>query len=86
MEDYDGFLNISKKIEKTKIVPLRWIGNLCGEFANSHLVEAVYMSDHDDHGFAYNYHSIIWVIFHKPYKWWGTYYSLDFNAIDKAWD
>jgi hypothetical protein len=76
MEDYDGFLR-SKKIQRTKIVPLRWIGNLCGEIATTHLVEAVHMSDHDDHGFVYKYHSIMWMIFNKPYMKWGTFYSID---------
>lgn len=81
MEDYDGFLRRSTKIEKTKILPLRWIGNICGEISTTHLVEAVHMSDHDDHGFKYKYHAIIWKIFHKPYMKWGTFYQLDIQGL-----
>jgi hypothetical protein len=86
MENYDGFLSKSKKIEKTKILPLRWIGNLCGEIAHPHLMDALHYDDHDDHGFAYKYHSIMWLIFSKPYTRWGTFYSLDLDAMKKAWD
>jgi hypothetical protein len=77
MENSDGFLSNSKTIQRTRIVPLRWIGNLCGEIANTHLIEVMHMLDHDDTGFVCRYHSIVWRIFNKPYMWWGTFYSID---------
>lgn len=83
MEDYDGFLSKSKKIQRTRIVPLRWIGNICGEIATTNLVEAIHMSDHDDHGLVFRYRAIIWRIFNKPYMKWGTFYSVDTSQWDK---
>lgn len=79
------------KTEKTKIVPLRWIGNLFEKIAHPHLMKALYYNDHDDDGFAYKYHSIMWLILNKPYRWWGTYYELDIKAMKKdlegsGWD
>ena len=35
------------KIEKTRIIPLRWIGNFLGEYAGNHLVKA-FNYDEDD--------------------------------------
>ena len=80
MEDYDGFLNHLTTIQKTKILPLRWIGNICGEFASNHLVKVLHYDDHDDHGFVYRYHGFIWKYLNKPYTWWGTYYIVDMEA------
>jgi hypothetical protein len=77
MENSDGLLCNSKKIQRTKILPLRWIGNISGEFAANHLVEAIHMDDHDDHSFMYQFHGRMWLIFNKPYTWWGTYYIID---------
>jgi hypothetical protein len=67
------------KTEKTKIVPLRWVGNLFEKIAHPHLMKALYYNDHDDDGFAYKYHSIMWLILNKPYRWWGTYYIYDLS-------
>ena len=55
------------------------------------LMKALYYNDHDDDGFAYKYHSIMWLILNKPYRWWGTYYELDIKAMKKdlegsGWD
>lgn len=71
------------KIQKTRIWPLRVIGNLFGGFANNHLFKALYHDDHDDHGFAYKYHGFLWKVLNKPYRWWGTYYELDVEAMKK---
>jgi hypothetical protein len=83
MENSDGFLSNSKTIQRTRIVPLRWIGNLCGEFSTSNLLMAMHYDDHDDHGFAFRYRAIMWKIFNKPYMWWGTYYLVDTSQWDK---
>jgi hypothetical protein len=65
-----------KKTQKTKILPLRWIGNLSGEFAGSHLFKAMCMDEDGDYGWRYKYHAKMWIILNKPYKWWGTYYEV----------
>jgi hypothetical protein len=80
----DGFLK-SKKIEKTRIVPLRWIGNICGAYAGNHLVKCFDYDEENRLGFAYNYHAKMWKYLNKPYELWGTYYLIDMDAMEKAW-
>jgi len=79
MEDYDGFLSRSTKIQKTRILPLRWIGNICGAYARNHLVKAIDLDEELDSalGFRYKFHAKMWVLLNKPYTWWGTYYTVD---------
>lgn len=76
MEDYDGFLK-STKIQRTKILPLRWIGNYLGGVAADHLITAFDYDDHNDHGFIFRYHCLVYKYLSKPYEWWGTYYLVD---------
>ena len=84
MEDYDGFLNKITKIERTRILPLRWIGNTCGEFAGNHLIKAIDLDESLDSnlGFHYKYHAKMWTILNKPYERWGTYYIMDMETFD----
>ena len=77
MAESDGFRNRLTQIERTNILPLRWIGNLSGEFAADHLLKAVYMGEDGDFNWRYKYHAKMWKIFNKPYERWGTYYELD---------
>jgi hypothetical protein len=81
MADWCGKKMITIKIQKTKILPLRWIGNLFEKISSPHLMKALHYDDHDDHGFAYKYHSVMWTILRRPYKWWGTYYELDLQGM-----
>jgi len=81
------------KIQKTRILPLRWIGNFLGGLAGNHLVKAFNYDDELDInlGFRYKYHAKMWVILNKPYQWWGTYYLLDIEGLSKdlegaGWD
>ena len=83
MAKSDGFL--SNKKEKTRIVPLRWIGNICGEYAGNHLVKCFDYDEDGKYGFAYRYHAKMWKYLNKPYEWWGTYYLIDTEAMKKAW-
>ena len=93
MENSDGFLSRSKTIQKTRILPLRWIGNFCGEYAGNHLVKAIDLDEALDSnlGFRYKYHAKCWKYLNKPYEWWGTYYQLDIEGMKKdlegsGWD
>ena len=70
------------KHQRTKIIPLRWIGNICGEFAGNHLLKAVYMDEYADFGWRYKYHAKMWKYLNKPYEWWGTYYIIDIKKGD----
>ena len=79
MEYYDGFLDKITKIERTRILPLRWIGNYLGGIGADHLMKAFYYDDHDDHGFVYRYHCLVWKYLNKIYEWWGTYYEIDLD-------
>lgn len=77
MEDLDGFHRKITKHQKTRIVPLRWIGNFCGEFAGNHIFKALMLEEDNNMGLRYKYHSKMWVILNKPYTFWGTYYIMD---------
>ena len=77
MGKYDGFLKNSKKIHRTNILPLRWIGNFCEKPANYHLGKFLHYSDHDDYGLACRFHAYASHLLYKPYLKWGTFYRLD---------
>jgi hypothetical protein len=83
MENSDGFLSKSTKIQKTRIVPLRWIGNYLGGYAGNHLIKAIDLDEALDSnlGFRYKYHAKMWKMLNKPYTWWGTYYELDIKGM-----
>ena len=73
-------INHSTKHHKTKILPLRWIANICGEFAGNHLVKCVNMDEDQEYGWRYKYHAKMHKILNKPYELWGTYYTIDMQA------
>jgi hypothetical protein len=85
MENSDGFLNNLKTIQKTRILPLRWIGNFLGGYAGNHLVKAIGLDEQLDSNlsFRYRYHAKMWVILNKPYELWGTYYEVDMEKWNK---
>ena len=77
MANSDGFLRNSKKINRTRILPLRWIGNYLGGIAGDSLVKAFDLDEDGDFGYRFKFHSKVWHYLNKPYEWWGTYYLLD---------
>jgi hypothetical protein len=79
MENSDGFLKNITKVQKTRILPLRWIGNLCGEVASSSLVKAFDLQDQDNFGYRFKFHAKVWKYVDKPYRWWGTYYTVELD-------
>jgi hypothetical protein len=80
MAKSDGFHKITK-IEKTKILPLRWIGNLCGEVASTSLVRAFDLDEDGDFGYRFKFHCKVWKYLDKPYQWWGTCYMVDLDYL-----
>ena len=76
----------SYKENRTKIVPLRMIGNLCGGFAGNHLFKALILEEEENIGLRYKYHGLMWKYLNKPYEWWGTYYIVDMKLMKDAWD
>ncbi len=81
MERKSGYpkMNNLTTIQKTRILPLRWIGNFLGGYAGNHLVKAIDLDESLDSnlGFRYKYHAKCWKYLNKPYEWWGTYYIVD---------
>jgi hypothetical protein len=82
MDDSDGFLKMSQKINRTKILPLRWFGNFLGGYACNHLIKAIDLDESLDSNlsFRYKYHAKMWKYLNKPYEWWGTYYLVDTSS------
>jgi hypothetical protein len=83
MERKCGCLKINNltTIQKTKIVPLRWIGNFIGGYATNHLVKCFDLNEDNNLGLQYKYHAKMWKYLNKPYEWWGTYYQLDIQGL-----
>jgi hypothetical protein len=77
MADSDGFLKSSNKINRTKILPLRWIGNACSDIATRSLLKAFDLDEQGIYGYRFKFHSKVWTIFNKPYVKWGTYYTIN---------
>jgi len=76
MAKSDGFLNKITKHQKTRILPLRWIGNLCGEVSSYSLTRAWNLDEEENYGYRYKIHCKVFKYLDKPYRWWGTYYIL----------
>jgi len=79
MAKSDGYLNKITKHQKTNILPLRWIGNICGEISSSSLVKVWDLYEDDNLGYRYKFHSKIWKYLNKPYEKWGTFYMLNLD-------
>ena len=77
MENSDGFLWKTTTIQRTKILPLRWIGNYLGEIASNSLVRAFDLQDQENFGYRFKFRCKVWKYLNKPYEWWGTYYLVD---------
>ena len=81
--DSDGYLSKITKHQMTRILPLRWIGNLCGEISSNSLTKAWQLDEDDSHGYRYKIHCKVWDYLNKPYQWWGTYYIMDLKEENK---
>jgi hypothetical protein len=79
MGNLDGFLASSKKIQKTKIVPLRWFANGISSIGSTCLVKAAFLDEDGDFGFKYRFYSRVWKVANFFYSRWGTYYELDMD-------
>jgi len=84
-------MNNLTTIQKTRVLPLRWIGNFLGGYAGNHLVKCFDYDEDGKYGFAYKYHAKMWKVLNMPYKWWGTYYELDIKGLQEdlkgsGWD
>jgi hypothetical protein len=82
MERKSGYQKMLKH-QKTKILPLRWVGNFFGDYAANHLVKAFDLDENDNLGLRFKYHSKMWKYLNKPYELWGTYYIIDIKEESK---
>jgi hypothetical protein len=80
MANSDGYLNKITKIEKTKILPLRWFGNACSAIATRSLLKAFDLDEQGSYGYRFKLHSNVWKKLNKPYERWGTYYTVDTSS------
>ena len=83
MENSDGFLKMSEKIQRTRILPLRWFGNACSDIAVKSLLKAFDLDEQGNYGYRFKFHSKVWILFNKPYTKWGTYYTIDIEGWHK---
>ncbi len=83
---YQKMINHSTKHQRTNIIPLRWIGNICGEFAGNHIVKCINMDEDEEYGFRYKYHAKMWKYLNRPYELWGTCYTINMDAWKKDLD
>ena len=84
MEESVGFPWKVTKVEKTKILPLRWFANLCEKPASYHLDMVMHYDDRNNYGIAFKFHSKLSNIFYKPYFKWGTFYKLDIDKSEQS--
>ena len=54
-------------------------------------VMAFLLDEDANYGFKYQYRAKVWKVLNKPYRWWGTYYELNFDndkdfLSGKGWD
>ena len=82
MERKYGYQKMLKH-QKTKILPLRWIGNFLGGYAGNHLIKAFDLDEDDNLGFKFKYHAKMWKYLNKPYELWGTYYIIDLKEENR---
>jgi hypothetical protein len=73
-------IEFSEKVERTKILPLRWIGNFLGSIAGYNLVKAFNLQEGNNLGYRFKFHSKVWHYLSKPYEKWGTYYKVDMQG------
>jgi hypothetical protein len=77
---------ISQRVEKTKIVPLRWFANTCGSIAGWAIMRISYQDELENFGWRYKLHSTIWKITWPIYNKFGTFYEFSFDMSGDGWN
>lgn len=72
------------KINKTKVLPLRWFANICGSISGWAIMRISYQDELEDFGWRYKLHSAIWKITWPIYYRFGTFYEMDLE--NDGWD
>jgi len=74
------------KINKTKVLPLRWFANMCGSIAGWAIMRISYQDELEDFNWRYKLHSTIWKITWPTYYRFGTMYEWDFDMSGDGWN
>jgi hypothetical protein len=53
---------------------------MCEAIAYPHLTKSIYLDEDENFSWRYKYHAKMWSIFFKPYRKWGTFYTIDLDA------
>jgi hypothetical protein len=69
------------KINKTNILPLRWIANMCGSIAGWAILKASNLDEDGIYGIKYDIYSNIYKFTWPIYYKFGTMYSLDLDSL-----
>ena len=69
---------IIKGVHRTRIIPLRYIANLCSRIGATHINKLFDMQEElgKPNMFAWNYHVFMWGWTHAVSQKWGTYYEV----------
>ena len=70
-----------KTIQRTRIVPLRWLANQLSYPATSSLLKAFRLQEQGDLGYRFKFHSKVWHYLNKPYERWGTVYEIELDEL-----
>ena len=68
---------MSKKINNTRILPLRWFANACGEISGWAVMKLVVLDEQNNFGRKYKVLSFIWNMTWPVYFKFGTFYEWD---------
>ena len=69
------------RVDKTNILPLRWIANALGHIAIRSLTKAFDLQEQDNLGYRFKFHCKVWHYLDKPYHKWGTFYTVDIKDL-----
>ena len=70
-----------KTIQRTKILPLRWLANQLSYPATSGLLKAFRLQEQGNLGYRFKFYSNVWHYLNKPYERWGTVYSIELDEL-----
>jgi len=70
------------KINKTKVLPLRWLANMCGDIAGWAIMRISYHDELENFGWRYKLHSTIWKMTWPMYYKFGTFYEITDLSAD----
>ena len=77
---------MSAKINKTRIWPLRWLANACGDISGWAIMHVSYLDEEENFGWRYKAYAFIWKITWPVYWRFGTFYEWSFDMSGDEWN